>query len=112
LLSYTANGTEQSLLFFYCVKQKRKYHNRHAEAWTVVALYDSEGHFRGQSVFTSRKEASDYLIEYRKRLQNRNSNNSELQETELKVVRETEKPELVRPSLFYRRQNNNNNMSD
>ena len=48
--------------------------------WNAVSLIDEDGFFRGEAKFDSKKEALDYLVEYKRRSKN--------QEQELKVFSE------------------------
>jgi hypothetical protein len=38
--------------------------------WSAVSLIDENGSFRGEAKFETRKEASEYMLEYLKRMKN------------------------------------------
>jgi hypothetical protein len=51
--------------------------------WNAISLIDQNGSFRGEAKFDSKKEAFDYLLEYKRRMKN--------QQQDLKVFSEPSK---------------------
>lgn len=86
------------MTFYYSVKQKKKYST---SDWQVVQLYNEQNNFLGPAIFTDKKSAEEYLKFYQARLEKRNqetnSNNPDMKSDviNLKIVRESEKPQLT-----------------
>jgi hypothetical protein len=97
-------------LYYYVLKQRRK---RYTENWQPVSLYDSEGYFRGQAIFETEKEARKYMKIYQLTLQVRNeqnhSNNQDRKiRIDLKIFKESEKPQISSyPSFYFKRRRYN-----
>jgi len=53
------------------------------DVWNAISFIDQNGSFRGEAKFDSKKEALDYLLEYKRRMKN--------QQQDLKVFSEPSK---------------------
>ena len=89
----------------YVLKQKHKHHAK-KEDWQVVSLFNETNNFLGPAVFETEKEAQAYMKIYRSRLTNwneQNQSNNYVSKTsvQLKVFKESKRPQADLP--FYRR---------
>ena len=94
-------------MIYYVLKQKRL--NSRTETWQHVSLYDSQDYFRGQAIFETEKEARSYMKLCESRLQarseqNQSNNQNNKIRIDLKIFRESEKPQVSSyPSFYFKR---------
>jgi hypothetical protein len=90
------------MTFYSVVRRRRDLAKNFKDQYEVVSFYGLDGFFRGQATFTNKKDAEEYLLLYRHRVEKRNQecNGHNKITTDLKIVKSSEMPKLPIPVNF------------